>query len=80
MKVSRLIELLQEEDPEAEVKFAYDYGDYSHTQVAATVDDVEAGYVTFSEYHRMDSVVEPDDEETDIDPEGDTPRRVIILS
>jgi tRNA/tmRNA/rRNA uracil-C5-methylase (TrmA/RlmC/RlmD family) len=61
MKVQDLIELLQGENPEAEVHFQYNYGDHWRTQVAPTVDSVENGYVTFSDYHRMHKVVDEDD-------------------
>ena len=65
MKVADLIELLQMENPEAEVHFSYNYGDHWRTQVAPRVDSVETGYVTFSDYHRMPKVYEPDyDEDT----------------
>ena len=61
MKVSELIELLQGENPDAEVHFSYNYGDHWRTQVAPTVDSVDVGYVTYSEYHRMPKVVDNDD-------------------
>ena len=63
MKVAELIELLQMENPEAEVHFSYNYGDYWRTQVAPTVDSVEVGRVKFSDYHRMDKVVDEDEDE-----------------
>ena len=63
MKVAELIELLQMENPEAEVHFSYTYGDYWRTQVAPTVDSVEVGRVKFSDYHRMDKVVDEDEDE-----------------
>lgn len=68
MKVQDLIELLQAENPDAEVHFSYNYGDHWRTQVAPTVDSVETGYVTYSDYHRMHKVADEDafdyDEET----------------
>ena len=69
MKVSELIELLQSENPEAEVHFSYNYGDHWRTQVAPTVDSVEVGYVVHSAYHQMDKVVDQDD--FDYDDEGE---------
>jgi hypothetical protein len=69
MKVSELIELLQGENPDAEVHFQYNYGDHWRTQVAPEVGYVETGYVVHSEYHRMDKVVDEDD--FDYDEEGD---------
>jgi hypothetical protein len=70
MKVSELIELLQMENPDAEVHFQYNYGDHWRTQVAPKVRDVEQGFVAYSDYHRMPKVYEPDydeDDETDAD-------------
>jgi hypothetical protein len=67
MKVSELIELLQSENPEAEVHFSYNYGDHWRTQVAPTVDRVDVGYVKYSDYHRMDKVVDQDDFDYDED-------------
>ena len=81
MKVQDLIELLQQENPEAEVHFQYNYGDHWRTQVAPTVDSVENGYVTFSDYHRMHKVV--DEEDFDYDEETGEPviegNAVVIL-
>ena len=68
MKVSDLIEALQGMDPEAEVHFAYNYGDHWRTEVAPAICGVREGVVEYSEYHRMDKVVENEediyDEET----------------
>lgn len=69
MKVSELIELLQMENPDAEVHFSYNYGDHWRTQVAPTVDSVEPGYVVHSAYHSMDKVVDQDDFDYDEDGE-----------
>jgi len=57
MKVSQLIEQLQYMDKDAEVHFAYNYGDHWRTQVAPSVASVEEGVVEFSDYHRMDKMV-----------------------
>jgi hypothetical protein len=62
MTVQDLIELLQQENPEAEVHFSYNYGDHWRTQVAPTVDSVETGYVKYSDYHRMDKVTDDEDD------------------
>lgn len=78
MKVSELIELLQMESPDAEVHFSYNYGDHWRTQVAPTVGSVETGFVTFSEYHRMPKVYEPDYDEDD-ETDADTMQSVVIL-
>ena len=60
MKVSQLIEQLQYMPQDAEVHFEYGYGDHWHTQVAPKISSVEMGIVEYSDYHRMDKVVEPD--------------------
>jgi hypothetical protein len=65
MKVSELIEQLQDMNPDAEVHFAYNYGDHWRTEVAPTVDNVEEGNVKYSDYHRMPKVVEYDAEDDD---------------
>jgi hypothetical protein len=65
MKVAELIELLQMENPDAEVHFSYNYGDHWRTQVAPTVDSVEQGTVKYSDYHRMPKVVEYDEDDED---------------
>lgn len=65
MKVKELIAELEKFDGEAEVYYAYNYGDYWHTRVAGDVSEVEMGEVMHSAYHDMMKVVEnnPDDEE-----------------
>jgi hypothetical protein len=67
MKVKDLIEQLGYMDPEAEVHFEYGYGDHWRTQVAPKVSSVEMGMVKYSDYHRMDKVVEPDWDNEDAD-------------
>jgi hypothetical protein len=74
MTVRELIEVLQEQDPEAKVHFSYDYGDHWHTSVAPEVARVEDGRVTFSDYHRMAKLVDEDDERFDKAPP------VVVLS
>jgi hypothetical protein len=61
MLVRDLIELLESFDADMEVHFAYDYGDRTHSQVSPRVDRVHQGVVEFSDYHRMDKLVEDDD-------------------
>jgi hypothetical protein len=80
MIVSELIEALQTMDADAEVHFQYNYGDHWRTQVAPTVDEVEAGYVEYSTYHSMDAVANEEeswDEETGAWKED--VRKVVIL-
>ena len=81
MKVAQLIEELQCMNPEAEVHFAYNYGDHWRTQVAPSIDSVEEGVVEFSDYHRMDKMVEEYEDQFD-EETGDfrtDVRRVVVL-
>jgi hypothetical protein len=64
MTVAELIEYLQEEDQTLEVKFSYNSGDYWRTQIAKDIETVETGLVDYSDYHRMDKVVENDEDGT----------------
>jgi hypothetical protein len=64
MTVAELIEYLQEEDQTLEVKFSYNSGDYWRTQIAKDIETVETGLVEYSGYHRMDKVVENDEDGT----------------
>jgi hypothetical protein len=80
MNVKELIEQLQDMNPEAEVHFAYGYGDHWRTTVAPRVSNVFDGVVQYSEYHRMDKMVE--DEDDYYEEEGDMNekfRRVVII-
>jgi len=80
MQVKELIEQLQDMNPEAEVHFAYGYGDHWRTTVAPSVSRVSQGQVQYSEYHRMDKMVE--DEDDSYEEEGDMNekfRRVVII-
>lgn len=80
MNVKELIEQLGYMDQDAEVHFSYGYGDHWRTQVAPRVNEVSEGVVEFSEYHRMDKLV---DEEDTVDEEtGDYKqdvRKVVVL-
>ena len=83
MTVQELMEQLGYMNPEAEVHFAYNYGDHWRTEVAPKISRVSEGIVEFSEYHRMDKlvVVEEDYDEYDEDT-GETRtqvRRVVVL-
>jgi hypothetical protein len=61
MLVKELIEQLECMNPEAEVHFAYGYGDHWRTEVAPRVDRVHQGIVEYSDYHQMDKLVEDED-------------------
>ena len=83
MTVQELMEQLGYMDPNAEVHFAYNYGDHWRTEVAPKISRVSEGIVEFSEYHRMDKlvVVEEDYDEYDEDT-GETRtqvRRVVVI-
>ena len=84
MLVRDLIELLEGYDAYMEVHFAYNYGDHWRTEVAPKVGGVDEGAVVYSEYHRMDKIVENDDsdfdEETGEEIVDETLRRVVVLS
>ena len=80
MKVKDLIKALQYMGPETEVHFSYNSGDYWATQVAPTVESVSLETVQYSEYNRMDRIVDEDDMRED---EGDynvPVRRVVVIS
>ena len=81
MLVKELIEELKFLNPEAEVHFEYNYGDHWRTSVAPKVQSINEGAVEYSEYHRMDKMMDYEDcydEETG-EPK-DTVRRVVVLS
>ena len=81
MKVAQLIEQLQYMDKDAEVHFAYNYGDHWRTQVAPSVASVEEGVVEFSDYHHMDKMVEEYEDQFD-EETGEfrtDVRRVVVL-
>ena len=61
MLVKELIESLQYMDQDAEVHFAYNYGDHWRTEVAPKVSQVSEGVVEYSEYHRMDKLIDDED-------------------
>ena len=61
MQVKELIEILKSYDQEADVHFAYGYGDHWRTQVAPAISQVFDGVVEYSDYHRMDKLVEDED-------------------
>jgi hypothetical protein len=77
MNVAQLIEQLQHMPQDAKVHFEYGYGDHWRTQVAPAISSVEMGLVQYSDYHRMDKVVEPDWDNEDADEvEG---RQVVLI-
>ena len=84
MLVKELIEMLQDMNQDADVHFAYNYGDHWRTEVAPKLSRVDEGAVVYSEYHRMDRMLE-DTGDCEFDDEGnevldETLRRVVVLS
>jgi hypothetical protein len=84
MKVRDLIEELGFMDQDADVHFSYNYGDHWRTEVAPKVGRVDEGKVVYSDYHRMDKIME-DEYDIEFDDEGnevkdETRRRVVVLS
>jgi hypothetical protein len=80
MKVSQLIEQLGYMDADAEVHISYGYGDHWRTQVAPRVDSIQEGVVEYSDYHRMDKIVDDEDcyDEDTGDYKADV-RKVVVL-
>lgn len=79
MKVSELIAELQCMNQNAEVHFAYDYGDHWHTHVAPKVSHVFEGYVRYSDYHDMDRVAYAANEEDLFNSDDLDIREVVIV-
>jgi hypothetical protein len=75
MKVAALIAMLEGEHPDADVHFSYGYGDHWRTQVAPKVSEVFEGTVAYSEYHRMDKLIEVDCDDED----NEKVRRVVVI-
>jgi hypothetical protein len=61
MQVKELIEILKNYDQEADVHFAYGYGDHWRTTVAPAISQVFDGVVEYSDYHRMDKLIDDED-------------------
>lgn len=68
--IAELQDVQRTAGPRAMVYFEYDYGDHWHTRVAAEIQMVEEGSVSFSDYHSMNKV-------SDEDAEDDTSRPAI---
>lgn len=73
MNVKTLREMLAQFDDAAEVKFAYDFGDYWRTTVARTINCVDERAVEYSDYHRMHKVLNDDED-------WDDKKIVVVLS
>lgn len=57
-----LDELIARGEGDMQVGFAYNYGDYWRTTVVQGINNLALVTVTHSEYHRMDKVVDNDEE------------------
>ena len=79
MKVKDLIEQLGYMDAEADVHFAYGYGDHWRTTVAPKVSTIEVGLVQYSDYHRMDKLADEDFEDEEPGNPDENTRRVVII-
>jgi len=77
MKVSELIELLQNFDESADVHLAHGSGDYWRTTLAPKVSQVFNGSVQMSDYHRCDRLIHDEDEPED--DEAEPVRRVVVI-
>ncbi len=66
MKVRDLKEAMKHEHDDDEVHFATNYGDYWRTEIAPAITSVTVGRVVYSEYHKMDRIID-DDEYNDPD-------------
>jgi len=74
LTVAELIELLQDQDPDAKVIFSTNYGDYHRTQQALPIEgrDFEEVKITKSAYSNSGfAVVSQDDDDGSFDREDD---------
>jgi len=78
MTVKELREVLADFDADMEVRFAYNYGDYWNSEVAADITDADIGRVKYSAYHKSDKVVNEDREDDDDINELSAPTVVIL--
>lgn len=65
MTVRNLMDRLQEFNPDDEVYFSYDYGNYGHTLVAKPIEDVEDTPLVYSAYTRSMTLMDENDDESD---------------
>jgi len=80
MNVAQLIEQLQYLPQDADVHFAYGYGDHWRTTVAPKVSQVFEGVVERSDYHQMDKLVDDEDcYDEDTGNYKESVRRVVVI-
>ena len=75
MKVSELIERLENLDPDMEVMFEHPSHDHWRTVLASEVSQVSENTVRYAEYHRQHVLAEGYDE----DEEASDPRKEVVL-
>jgi hypothetical protein len=73
MTVKELIRELKCQDGDAEVGFAYDYGDHWNTTVVGDIREVDEMQVVHSDYHGMAKIPENIDSDDD-------PKTMVILA
>lgn len=78
MKVSELIEHLQQYDGEVTVHVAYPSGDYWKTVLAPTVAHVDQGFVKLSNYHDKPALVTDEEAEEELYESGAC--TIVVLS
>lgn len=65
--VKDFLEMLEGQDPEAEVFIKHIAGDYWRTPLASPISDIEEGQLEYSDYHQQMKVI---DSEEDFDEES----------
>ena len=75
MKVSELIERLENLDPDMDVMFEHPSHDHWRTVLASDILRVEENTVRYAEYHRQHVLAEGYDE----DEEASDPRKEVVL-
>ena len=79
MKVAALIAMLEGERQDADVHFSYCYNDHWRTHVAPKATQLFAGAVQYSEYHRMDKLIDEENMSWDEGDYNESVRRVVII-
>ena len=79
MTVQELIEQLGYMDKDASVHLSYGAGDHWRTTVAPAVCSLHTGAVQYSDYHRMDTLVDEDELHEEEGDYNQPVRRVVII-
>ena len=77
MTVKELKQWLSKYDEGAEVQFTYQYGDHWRTNVSPSITGLQERDVVFSAYHRMDRLVEIDEDQGEV--ESEHIRTVVVI-